>query len=357
MKKICFVNYDMSIIGGAEQVTATLANVLCKEYLVYVYSINDCGEIAYKLDEKVTYIKKLKNANRLREMMLGTFKPFCDLVKREKIDTVVMMGNYPALIVSLCRFFTKAKYIYCDHGALMNQWHQKSITLIRYWDALVSHKTITLTEKTREDYIDKFHISSDKVKCIYNWISPEILKVKKDYDIHSKKILSVGRFGKEKGHDLLVKVAKQVLPKHPDWEWHVYGTGEEFENISHKVQENNLCNQLILKGNVPEVYKKYSEYSILVLTSYREGLPLVLLEANALGIPMVSFNIITGPNEIIVDGDNGFLIEPYDCEKMAESINELIENEDMRLAQSQNTKKYNSKFSCETIFNEWRKIL
>ena len=156
---------------------------------------------------------------------------------------------------------------------------------------------------------------------------------------------------------MLVKVAKQVLPKHPDWEWHVYGTGEEFETISHKVQENNLCNQLILKGNVPEVYKKYSEYSILVLTSYREGLPLVLLEANALGIPMVSFNIITGPNEIIVDGDNGFLIEPYDCEKMAESINELIENEDMRLAQSQNTKKYNSKFSCETIFNEWRKIL
>lgn len=357
MKKICFVNFDMSVTGGAEQVTKTLANELCKEYEVYVYSINDCGDIAYKLDDRVRYIKKLKNASRLREMITGTFKPFCDLVKREKIDTVVMMGNYPALIVSFCRFFTKAKYIYCDHGALMNQWHQKSITLIRFWDALASHKTVTLTERTRQDYIDKLHIRKKKVLCIYNWISPEIFAVKKDYNPHSKKILSVGRFGKEKGHDMLVRVAEQVLKKHTDWEWHVYGTGEEFDNISQKVKECNLTEQLILKGNVPEVYKKYADYSIFVLTSYREGLPLVLLEANAQAIPMVSFDIITGPNEIIVDGDNGFLVEPYDCEKMAEKINILIENDEIRMGLSKNTEKYNEKFSCETIFNEWRKVL
>ena len=58
----------------------------------------------------------------------------------------------------------------------------------------------------------------------------------------------------------------------------------------------------------------------MVLPSYREGLPLVLLEAAACGLPMISFDIATGPNEIIRDKINGSLIPPYDCEKMADEI-------------------------------------
>lgn len=357
MKKICFVDYDMSVTGGAEQVTASLANELCKEYEVYIYSINDGGEAAYQFDKRIHYYKELKGVTRLRQMITGVFKPFCNLVKTEGIDTVILMGNYPALIVSLCRFFTKARFIYCDHGALMNQWHQKDITLIRYWDALIAHKVITLTEQTRRDYIEKFRLKESKVQCIYNWISPEVLEASRTYDMSSKYILTVGRFGKEKGYDLLVKVAKQVLTKHPDWQWHLYGTGETFNEIKKEVEVSGLGEQLILKGNVKEAYKLYNDYSFLVLPSYREGLPLVLLEASACGLPMISFDIMTGPNEIIQNGVNGSLIPPYDCEKMATAINELIEDADKRRNMSEGTKVCMDKFSCEKILDDWRLLL
>ncbi len=358
MKRICFVDYDMSVTGGAEQVTASLANVLCREYEVYVYSINgNENGAAYRFDERVCYHQELQGVTRLRQMITGVFRSFCDFVKSEKIDVVITMGNYPALIVALTRFFTKAKYVYCDHGALMNQWHQKDITAIRYLDAVLSHKIVTLTEQTRKDYIEKFHMKPKKVQCIYNWISPEVLEARSTYDEKSKCILTVGRFGKEKGYDLLVKVARQVLPKHTDWQWHLYGTGETFETIQEQVISLGLSNQLILKGNVKEVYKMYKHYALLVLPSYREGLPLVLLEANANGLPMVSFDIMTGPNEIIVDGENGFLVPAYDCGAMADKIEQLIENDSLRVAQSKATEKYLEKFEYQNILKQWKVLI
>ena len=357
MKRICFVDYDMSVTGGVEQVTASLANKLCDEYEVFVYSINDKGELAYTLDDRIHYIKQIKGANRLREMIKGFFKPFIEFVKKENINTVIMMGNYPALVASFCRFFTKAQYIYCDHGAVINQWHQKTITLIRWWDAMCAHRVITLTEKTREDYTRLLHIKADKVECIYNWISPEVLKEREKYRENSNKILSVGRISSEKGFDMLVEVARNVLNKHSDWEWHIYGTGELYSEIEEKIALYGLTGKLILQGNVPEVYKKFKEYSMLVLTSYREGLPLVLLEANATGLPMISFDVFTGPNEVIEDGENGFLIKPYDCKAMEDKINYLIENKEVRIRQSENTYKYINKFSYVKIIDDWRKVL
>lgn len=356
MKKICFVDFDMSVVGGVEQVTASLANALCDRYQVYVYDINSNGALKYDLDSKVRHMKGLEEKRRLREMITGSFFRFIRFINRKQIDTVFLMGNYPALIVSFTRFFTKAKYVYCDHGALMNQWHQKDITAIRFWNAVTAHKIVVLTEKTREDYIQKFRLKREKIQCVYNWIEDTVAEARKPYDTASRKILSVGRIGKEKGYDMLVDMARNLLPRNPEWQWDIYGTGEMEESISKKIKKYGLEKQLRMKGNVEEVYRLYAEYSFLVLPSYREGLPLVLLEALALGIPMVSFDIETGPSEIIENGKNGFLIPPYHKEMMEEKIQDLMDDVNMR-------KKFSSycgrkdKFSKDTIIKQWIRLI
>ena len=356
MRKICLVDFDMSVTGGVEQVTSELLNELCKNYEVYLYEINSNGVPAYDLDPRVKYIRGVQGQVRLRGLITGTFRRFIHLVKNRNIDTVMLMGNYPALIVSFTRFFTKAKYIYCDHGGLMNQWYQKDITAIRFWSACVAHKVVVLTEKTRRDYIEKFHLKENKVECIYNWIAEEIGEAKKSYDCSSKKILTVGRLGKEKGYDLLVEVAKKILPTHQDWQWHVYGSGEMRQMLEEKIEEYRLEDQLILKGNVDHAYRYYSDYAFLVLPSYREGLPLVLLEALELGLPMVSFDIETGPNEIIEDEKNGYLIPPYDLEQMGQRMTELMEDASRRKAFS--TYEGNKdKFSKNTILKQWIRLI
>lgn len=356
MKKICLVDFDMSVTGGVEQVTTSLANAFCSCCEVYIFEINHGGNCAYELDDGVSYLPGLSGNTRLRQMITGTFRKFIRFIKEKEIDIVLLMGNYPALIVSSTRLFTKAKYIYCDHGGLMNQWKQKDITAIRFWDALMSHKVVVLTEKTRQDYMSKFRISPVKIRCIYNWIDPEVMKYRKPYNQNSHRILSVGRFGKEKGYDMLVEVARRVLPGHPDWHWDVYGTGETFEEISAKVEEYDLRGQLHLKGNVKKAYRHYSEYAMLVLPSYREGLPIVLLEAAALGIPMVSFDIETGPNEIIENGKSGYLIPPYDLDLMSEKIESLMADANLRLSFSEGAKGGTGKFEKEPICQQWKDL-
>lgn len=357
MKRICFVDFDMSITGGVEAVTSSLTNALVDQYEIFVCAILQTKDkIAYDLDERIHYTKMLTCENRLHIMKKECRKKFIEYVKSNKIDIVVMMGNYPAFIVSGTRFSTKAKYIYCDHGGLMNQWHQKDITFIRFYDAIMSHKVITLTDKTRQDYIDRFHLRSGKVQRIYNWIDDKVLEEKKEYNQRSTHILTVGRCGKEKGYDMLVEIAKRVMPQHPSWEWHIYGEGEVFEEVKESIKEANLENQLILKGNLIDAYQVYHQYSFLVMTSYREGLPIVLLEADALGIPMISFDIETGPNEIIQDGFNGYLVKPFEIDEMTLKINEMIENVEKRKELSNNTTETLGKFKKENILEQWQKL-
>lgn len=267
------------------------------------------------------------------------------------------MENHPAITVSPVRFFTKAKYVFCDHGALMNEWEKKDITAFRFWDGLISHKIVTLTEQTRQDYIKRFKTNPKKIRSIYNWIPEEVLKARRPYDSTSKKIITVGRFSEEKGHDMLVEAAKLVLPKYPDWQWDLYGTGDTLDEIRKKIEEYGLGKQLILKGNVKDVYQVYGDYAFLVLPSYREGLPLVLLEAKALGLPMISFDITTGPNEIIKDGKDGYLIPPYDIQKMAERIEKFITDEAQRVSFSKNTEDGIEKFEKKQIYDQWVQLI
>lgn len=132
MKKICFVNYDMTVTGGVEQVTTTLANEFCKEYEVYIYAIfGKGGHVPYDLDPRITYRAELEEECRVRDRIKKTFQPFREFVRQNQIDVVFLMENYPAMTVSPVRFFTKAKYVFCDHGALMNEWEKKDIRFFR----------------------------------------------------------------------------------------------------------------------------------------------------------------------------------------------------------------------------------
>jgi len=223
----------------------------------------------------------------------------------------------------------------------------------KLWTDCIS---IFLFAKQNADIATLLHIPEKKITRIYNWIEPKLQEMEHSYNPASKRILSVGRFAPEKGYELLVEVAEKVLPEHPAWEWHIYGDGEKFAEIQELVKQKQLEKQLILKGRVQNVNEVFGEYAMFVLTSYREGLPLVLLEAKINKLPMISFDIQTGPNEII-DIDNGFLIPPYDCDDMAEKVKLLLQDTDLRVEMSNATAKGTEKFSYSEILKQWKDVI
>ena len=213
-----------------------------------------------------------------------------------------------------------------------------------------------ITEKDRNNYLLKYKISLDKIDYIHNWL--EYTDVRRDYLLDSKKLITVGRFCYEKGYDYLLKVAKDVLEKYPDWEWDIYGTGDE--KIKHELMQFNSGREqgkINLMGNVKGIENIYPGHGIYIMTSRSEGLPLVLLEAKIFGLPIVSFDCPTGPSEIVLDDVNGYLIDNYNIDIMSEKIQKLINNKELRLKFSRNSMVGTEKFNKEKILQQWISLI
>ena len=103
-----------------------------------------------------------------------------------------------------------------------------------------------------------------------------------------------------------------------------------------------------------ELYKKYAMY---VMTSRFEGFAMVNIEAHYAKLPIISFNCDCGPDEIIQDGVNGYLVRCFDIDMMANKINYLIENPNVRIDMSSNTLLDKDKLQLENIIFKWKKII
>ena len=177
------------------------------------------------------------------------------------------------------------------------------------------------------------------------------------YDANSKLILSSGRLTYQKGFDLLVDVAAKVLPDHPDWQWKILGEGEDRSLLEQKIHDAQLDGRLILKGHVDDVNSYYRQSAMFVMTSRFEGLPMVLLEAKAHRLPLVSFDCPTGPAEIIEDAVNGAIVPLGDIDVMAKAVNNLIEDRSKRIEYSNMSGSNTERYKMKTIRDDWLRLL
>ena len=98
------------------------------------------------------------------------------------------------------------------------------------------------------------------------------------------------------------------------------------------------------------------KYSFYVMSSRYEGFGLVLAEAQAKGLPVISFDCVAGPKEIINDGKDGILVETENAEKLAEAIIKMSENIEMRIEMSRNAVKNAERFAINNIGEQWRNL-
>lgn len=353
MEKICIFNGDMSRSGGTERCTANLANELIKRnYEVQILDYNNLhDECFYQLDKRIE-LYHLRGTGVLNGIM--RMFSYC---KREKITVMInvecALGIYT---VPVCKALG-IKNIIWEHGNFY-QKQFKRIDLVRKFEIWLSDYYITLTERDKKNFQEHFS-GHCKLECIYNSISiPKDLPI---YDQSSRIILSVGVVRKIKGFDILVEVAAKVFKKHPDWQWHIYGKVDDaspyVKALRQKIEKLELEDRLLLKGITTDISSCYKMASMCVMTSRMEGLPMTLLEAKSYKLPIVSFDIMTGPSEIIDDSLNGYLIEPYDTEKMADKINQLIEDRELRKQFSDYAYTGIEKFDLEKIMDKWLNII
>lgn len=166
----------------------------------------------------------------------------------------------------------------------------------------------------------------------------------------NKQVLALGRYTEQKGFDLLIQAWRIVEKKHPDWELNIYGSGNYL--IYQDLANSYGLSMITCHPAKSDTESIYTQSSIYVLSSRHEGLPLVLIEAQSYGLPIVSFACPCGPKDIINDS-NGILVENGNIQELAKGIITLIEDEKKRKCMGKNAKINVLRFQKDEIMKKW----
>lgn len=206
---------------------------------------------------------------------------------------------------------------------------------------------VVLTHKDAENWNGLSHLS-----VIPNFIS----RVPSDVSMcTNKKVIAVGRYDQVKGFDMLIKAWSYVFQHHPDWQLNIYGAGnkDDYQSLAIRLGLNDV---VCCHGPVSGIEKKYIESSLFVLSSRNEGFGLVLVEAMAAGLPVVSFDCPCGPSDIVTPHEDGILVENGNVEKLGMAISRMIEDPDMRQNYGKKARSNSLRFSQDSVMSLWIRL-
>ena len=347
---ICFCGHFSG--GGTERVTFQLANELINDCHINIFIVNvGSSESTFELSSKVV-LKNLQHGN-----LFSTVLQIRHLLKFYKIDILISVEALMGIYCIPATIGTNVKNIVWEHANYYQKQGCRWTSLIRKIWLYYANYYIVLTKRDLKNFTQNENVHCP-IDFIYNPV--RILRdIQKEYDINSRIIVSAGHIRPIKQFILIPQIFSLIGNENKDWQWYIYGDGSEEEILKLKVEiaKYKLQDKIILKGRSKNMDEVYSSASLYVLTSRQEGLPTVLLEAQLHGLPCISFDIETGPDEIIDNGFNGYLVSPYDVQAMANSIGDLLKNHDKRKLFSKNTRSIYDKFDFDRSIIKWKSVI
>jgi glycosyltransferase involved in cell wall biosynthesis len=139
-------------------------------------------------------------------------------------------------------------------------------------------------------------------------------------------IVAAGRLTLQKGFDMLIPAFARIAERHPQWTLRICGEGPQYRHLARQIMDLELSDNVFLLGAVDRLDEQMSRASMYVLSSRFEGLPMVMIEAMSLGLPVVSFDCPTGPRDVIENGRSGVLVPDGDVAALAAAMLALIED-------------------------------
>lgn len=165
--------------------------------------------------------------------------------------------------------------------------------------------------------------------------------------------IAMGRLVFQKDFASLVRIWEKVALKHPEWRLEIWGEGEMRQSLQQQIEEADLKDKVFLKGYTSEPLKTMSQSSLFLLSSKYEGLPLVIIEAMSVGLPIVSYMCPTGPQDVLDDGRTGYLVPQGEEDVFAEKVCAIIENDTLRKAMGRAALEESKKYAVENIAPRW----
>lgn len=363
--KIVFSIDHLYLHGGAEKVLVDRANYFADvhNYRIYIITTEQRNKKSrYTISDKITMIdlginykrdKSYFSSQNLRKI-IAHFR----IQKRtlEKIEPdFVLVFNYSFDFYWTPFINRSSKKIKEYHGSQFKRLSQNSSlqNKIRSWiQNLVEQKYngIVLLNPDEQQFF----------KSDNTFVIPNPIEIK-DYEakLGTKKVIAAGRIAPVKGFERLINVWALVQKEYPDCSLDIYGEDYLETQAKLQVQINSLqlSETITFKGTVENLTEVMCNYSVYAMTSHSECFPMVLLEALSVGLPIVAFDVPTGPRNIISDIEDGFLVEDGDVEEFAKKLMLFFKLENKSIRMGASAKENIVRFSRDVVMKNWVNML
>ncbi|MDE2040998.1 MAG: glycosyltransferase family 4 protein [Patescibacteria group bacterium] len=335
--------------GGAQRHVHDLAIAMkAKGHDVWV-AVGGDGLLKQKLEDAGIYTFSIAKLGR--DMSLGkdagSFAEIYSLIKSKRPDVVHLHSPKAAGLGTIAaRLLGVKKIIVTIHGWSFNEsrpWYERAAIMISQWlTALASHTTIVISEHDQAQ-AQYFPFIKHKIRLIPLGIKPpvfisidgakqEIARLCRiDTPDFSKKTVvgCIAELHANKGLSYLIEAMKPVIQGLSQVIVIIIGDGEKREELASEIEAAGLTGNIFLPGYLDNAAEYLKAFSMFVLPSVKEGLPYVILEAGAAGLPVVA-TAVGGISDIIDDMKSGILVLPRKPRELGHAVSFMIEHPDER---------------------------
>jgi glycosyltransferase involved in cell wall biosynthesis len=362
-------NHVINASGGAEKILITYANMLTKRGHEVILATRDeeKGATFFPLDKEVIFkhfdfhfskfrrligntLKKIKLLDKFpnfnRELLVSRMlKRYSDEVKPD----VILACSIQELVDLVLYTDYDCPVIMMLHGEPSYYFKEKRMEI--YLEALKKVNAVQVLLPSYIEAIKKFY-DGDVVA-----IGNPVYKMKEKND-DSKDIVYMARVNDTKRQHLLIEAFNKIANKHPDWRVLMYGTLKDKKYVAfceNLIKKYGLENQIFFKGETKEVEDVLRRSEICAFPSKFEGFSLAQTEAMAVGLPVIGFDYCCGVNELIKDGENGFLVK--DIDEFTNKLDLLISNKQLRRKMGIEARKISDEYAPESIMEQWENLM
>lgn len=372
--KIVYVTPALYMAGGVERVLTLKANYFAGHFGYDITIILTEGQgkpLFYPLSDKI----KVINLNiGFEELWTCSFikKIFVYLKKQRRFKKALaneLMRLRPDITISLLRreinFLNEIK----DGSRKIGELHVNRANY-RNFEANDSNFIKNLFAKfwmrnlvSKLKQLDRFVVLTEEDKAAW----PELQNIcvipdplsflpTQHSPLTEKRVIAVGRYVYQKGFDLLLEAWAKIEKQFPDWELAIFGDGNR-EPYQRQMKELGIdTSRCHLNGTTADIQKEYVSSSVFAFSSRFEGFGMVLIEAMACALPVVSFACPCGPKDIIKDGDDGLLVDNGNVEAFASTISHLMQNPSLCHSMAKAGHENVQRFYMDQIAKRWKNI-
>ncbi len=355
--KICLIGESLAN-GGAEKSMALLSRFFTSKG-IETHLVIVLDQVVYDFSGELLNLGKLKNKsngffNKLRRLLV-----LRNYLRRNRFDYIIDFRIRVSFVQEylIAKWLYDAPAVYTVHSSMTGLYFPESRKQAQkiYKDAFA---IVTVSGQIGEIVNEKYGLRN--TTTIHNPIDIDAIRQAADAfkPIEDRYILAAGRMKDNvKQFNELVSAFGQTSLPAKGIKLVILGDGPDRNILEKGIENSGLSDSVILKGHVENPYPYMKNALFFVLSSKREGLPTVILESLACGIPVVSFDCVSGPAEMIADRKNGLVVADQNFDKLAHAMESLVADDALYQNCRNHAAASAQAFSLENIGRQWLEFL